>query len=140
MPTPTRNEIYDAVIRRMVTEALASQEDAFAQTHSQDSDEQLLDYLRHCAEELGHSPGYKEVIGWRLLEQRFGSWREALQKAGLSPAEPCPVTKLPRIIEITQQQKEEYRRKKADKKRRAQRRRREQCRKTEQSGAAAHCL
>jgi len=116
MPTPSRNEIYEAVIRKMVTQALEEQEDLFEQAHGDNTDEELILYLNNCAEELGYSPRYKEVIGWRLLEQRFGGWNETLQRADLLPAARCPVTKLPRIIEETEKQKERYRRKKAEKK------------------------
>jgi hypothetical protein len=100
----------------MVTQALEEQEDFFEHVHGQDTDEALILYLQDSARELGYSPRYKEVIGWRFLEQRFGSWNEALQKAGLIPAPQYPVTKLPRILEETEKQKELYRQKKAEKK------------------------
>ena len=116
MPTPSRNDIYEAVIRKMVNQALEEQEDAFEQIHRSDPEDALVAYLQHCAEVLGYSPRYKEIVGWRLLEQRFGSWSDALQRAGLPPAARCPVTKLPRILEETEKQKELYRRKKAEKK------------------------
>ena len=116
MPTPSRNEIYEAVIRKMVTKALEEQELAFEQAHGRDTEEELIGYLRGCAAEMGYSPRYKEVIGWRLLEARFGGWNEALQRANLIPAPRCPVSKLPRIMEITEIQKALYRQKKAEKK------------------------
>lgn len=129
MPTPSRNDIYEAVIRKMVTQALGEQETIFEQEHAQDSDGTLLAYLNLCASELGYSPRYKEVIGWRLLEQRFGGWNEALQKANLPPAVRCPLTKLPRIQEETEKQKELYRQKKAEKKRKNKQRMEAQARK-----------
>ena len=43
-----RNDIYDAVINRMVREALEARENEFAEKHGSDSDEALLDYLRRC--------------------------------------------------------------------------------------------
>ena len=116
MPTPSRNDIYEAVIRKMVTQALEEQEDLFEQAHGQDTDEELILYLHGCTKDLGYSPRYKETIGWRLLEQRFGSWNEALQQANLIPGPRCPVTKLPRIIEETEKQKKLYRQKKVEKK------------------------
>lgn len=100
----------------MVNQALEEQENEFEQIHRSDPEDALVAYLQHCAEVLGYSPRYKEVIGWRLLEQRFGSWSDALQKAGLPPAARYPVTKLPRIQEETEKQKELYRRKKTEKK------------------------
>lgn len=133
MPTPSRNDIYEAVIRKMVTQALEEQETIFEQNHGQDTDEGLILYLRGCAQDLGYSPRYKEVIGWRLLEQRFGSWNEALQKAGLIPAPRCPVTKLPRIVEETEKQKELYRQKKAEKKQKNKQRMEAQARKRKEN-------
>ena len=116
MPTPSRNDIYEAVIRKMVTQALEEQEMIFEQNHGQDPDEALILYLCDSAMQLGYSPRYKEIIGWRLLERRFGSWSEALQRAGLPSAPRCPVTSLPRIRKVTEKQKELYRRRKAEKK------------------------
>lgn len=116
MPTPSRNDIYEAVIRKMVSKALEEQEERFEQTHGKDTDEALILYLQDNARALGYSPRYKEIIGWRLLEQRFGSWSDALHGAGLPPAVKSPVTKLPRILEETEKQKELYRQKKAEKK------------------------
>ena len=116
MPTPSRNDIYNAVIQKMVTQALEEQEDAFEQLHKQDTEAALLLYLQTCARNLGYSPRYKEIVGWRLLERRFGGWNEAVQKAGLIPSPKYTVTKLPRIAEETEKQKELYRQKKAEKK------------------------
>lgn len=116
MPTPIRNDIYEAVIRKMVTQALEEQETIFEREHGEDTDESLILYLQDSASELGYSPRYKEIIGWRLLEHRFRSWNEALQKADLTPASKYPVTKLRRILEETEVQKELYRQKKSEKK------------------------
>ena len=133
MPTPSRNDIYEAVIRKMVNQALEEQENEFEQIHRSDPEDALVAYLQHCAEVLGYSPRYKEVIGWRLLEQRFGGWNAALQQAGLVPAVRCPVTKIPRIIEETEKQKEIYRQRKAEKKLRNRQRLQEQERKKKEN-------
>ena len=136
MPTPSRNDIYEAVIRKMVTQALEEQEERFEQTHGKDTDEALILYLKDSAMQLGCSPRYKEVIGWRLLEQRFGGWNEALQKAGLIPAPKYPVTKLSRIVEETERQKELYRQKKAEKKLKNKQRMEAQARKRKENAKA----
>lgn len=133
MPTPSRNDIYKAVIRKMVNQALEEQEDAFEQIPRSDPEDALVAYLQHCAEVLGYSPRYKEIVGWRLLEQRFGGWNAALQQAELVPAVRCPVTKLPRIIEETEKQKEIYRQRKAEKKLRNRQRLQEQERKKKEN-------
>ena len=133
MPAPSRDEIYRAVIRKMVAQALEEQEAAFEQVHIQDTDQELCLLLWQQATELGRSPKYKEIPGSRLYEQRFGSWNEALKAAGLSTVGKYPVTKLPRYIEEEQRQKEFYRQKKAEKKLRNQQRLQEQQRKQKQS-------
>ena len=64
MPRPTRNEIYESVIRKMVMKALEEQELQFTRDHAFDSDEQLLDYIRQQAYVFHYAPRYKEIIGW----------------------------------------------------------------------------
>lgn len=116
MSAPSREEIYQAMIRKMVAQALDEQETAFEQSHSQDTDQELCQLLWQQAAELGRSPKYKEIPGYRLYEQRFGSWNEALTAAGLATVGKHPVTKLPRYMEEVERQKELYRQKKAEKK------------------------
>lgn len=48
------------------------------------SDNEILNYLRTCAETLGHSPYSYEVEGGRYIAERFVSWSIALTEAGLS--------------------------------------------------------
>ena len=123
MPAPSRDEIYRAVIRKMVTKALEDEELAFEQAHGGDTGQELLLLLQQQAEMLGHSPKYREIPGWRLYEQRFGSWNQALTAAGLSPCGKCALTKLPRYLEAEKRQKELYRQRKAVKKLLAEQRR-----------------
>lgn len=126
MPRPSRNNIYESVIRRMVTVALEEQEMDFSRDHASDSDQQLLAYIRQQAAVLGYTPRYKEIIGWKLIEERFGSWGCALERAGLRIHTSCSVSKLPRIQMEVEKQKELYRKKKAEKKLKAQQRIKEQ--------------
>ena len=123
MPRPTRNEIYDAVIRKMVLQALEAQEQDFIRDHASDSDEQLISYIKEQTAVLGYTPRYKEIIGWQLMELRFGSWEEALKKANLRICSGCAVNKLPRIQQEVERQKVIYRQRKAEKKERSQQRR-----------------
>ena len=116
MPRPTRNEIYEAVIRKMVLQSLDEQELEFTRDHAFDTDEQLLDYIREYAAVFHYAPRYKEIIGWKLITERFGSWGAAIEKAGLHISSSCPVERLPRIQEEVRKQKELYRQKKAEKK------------------------
>ena len=135
MPNASRNDIYDAVIRRMVAEALQAQEEQFELEHGSDTDGQLADHLRGCAQRLGHSPWPKEIVGGEMICRRFGSWDRALEAARL----PRPVTanRLSQFIryqETVEQQKLLYRERKAMKKERAQQRLREQRKKREKAG------
>ena len=99
MPRPTRNEIYESVIRKMVLQSLDEQELEFTRDHAFDTDEQLLDYIREYATVFHYAPRYKEIIGWKLITERFGSWGAAIEKAGLHLSSSCPVERLPRIQE-----------------------------------------
>ena len=47
------------------------------------SDDEILEYLRTCAEALGHSPYSYEVEGGRYIAERFVSWSIALTEAKL---------------------------------------------------------
>lgn len=123
MPNPSRNDIYDAVIRRMVTEALQAQDNSFALEHETDTDEQLTAYLKECAQMLGHSPWPREITGGEMIRERFGSWDDVLKKAGLpNPITANKLTLFARYQKEVARQKLVYRQKKAMKKERAQQR------------------
>ena len=117
MAYPGRQNIYEATIRRMVAQALAQQEQEFKQQHEDDTEEQLLSYLRTCAVRLNHTPWPGEIVGGSMIEQRFGSWNRALALAKLP--EPTTLNQnkyFARIQEETEKQKELYRQRKAEKK------------------------
>ena len=116
-----RHNIYEATIRRMVTEALDAQERMFRQEHEQDSDEALVELLRKWASEHGHTPWPGEVAGGSYLTERFGSWERLVSLAGLKvPTHPNRMQSFGRVKEEAERQKELYRRKKAEKKQLAQ--------------------
>ena len=123
MPRPTRNEIYESVIRKMVLQSLDEQELEFTRDHAFDTDEQLLDYIREYAAVFHYAPRYKEIIGWKLISERFGNWGDAIEKAGLRIRTSCPVSKLPRMEAEVEKQKEIYRQRKAEKKLQSEQRR-----------------
>ena len=114
MPHPGRNNIYEATIKRMVTQALEAQEQEFVSHRGSDSNEQLLSYLRDCAALLHHTPWPREIVGGSMI---------ALQEAQLPwPRTPDKVTSFARYQAETERQKVLYRQKKAAKKLRAQQR------------------
>ena len=51
--------------------------------HQHDTDEALLAYLRRCADNLGHTPSMREVLGGLYISKRFGNWGVAIHEAGL---------------------------------------------------------
>ena len=68
---------------KLQEEARAERDRLWGETHESDTDEQLLTYLRQCAERLGHSPVKAEVEGGTYIAKRFVTWPLALQLAGL---------------------------------------------------------
>ena len=123
MAYPGRQNIYEATIRRMVQEALEQQEQEFREQHQEDTDQELLMYLRVCAIRLHHTPWPGEIVGGKLILERIGSWERAVMLAKL----PAPRTanqqkNFARVQEETERQKEVYRKRKAEKKILAQQR------------------
>ena len=68
--------------QRELNAAAAKQENAerknrdavWAAEHAQDTDEQILAYVRECAEELGYTPRMKDVVGGEFIRKWIGSW------------------------------------------------------------------
>ena len=122
-----RNNIYDGVIRKMVTQALEAREAEFRQLHAADTDQQLLEYLRSWAISQRHSPWPGEILGGTVIQERFGSWERALDSAGLPHprGENKPGTFL-RVQQEEELQKEIYRQRKAEKKAQAVKRQNQQ--------------
>ena len=71
-------------LRAMVNAAMKEKNAVFLEAHKNDTNEQLLDYLRACARKLGHTPHPREVYGNYLLTQRFQGWANAVSAAGLT--------------------------------------------------------
>lgn len=111
-----RQNIYEGAIRKMVTQALEAKEEAFRKEHGEDTDGQLIAYLRQCAEELQRTPWPGEILGGTVIAERFGSWEKALMAANLPrpKTENKPSTFL-RILKEEEHQKEVYRQRKAEK-------------------------
>ena len=78
------NRWREQKLKVMVNVAMKEINAAFLETHRNDTDEQLLDYLRTCARKLGHTPHPREIYGSCLLIQRFRSWENAVSAAGLT--------------------------------------------------------
>ena len=123
MGYPGRHNIYEATIRRMVTQALQAQELQFRQDHARDTDAQLLDLVRDWVSDHGYTPWPLEIPGGSYMAERFGSWEALIELAGLKPpAHPNRQQSFQRFHEETDRQKAIYRRKKAEKKQLTQKR------------------
>lgn len=134
---PSRQDIYNSVINRMVREALAAKHNAFAEAHQQDTEQQLAAYIRSCALQLGHTPHQKEVIGWPLITERFGTWGDALQAAKLPfPRTPNTPAQFAIMLDEIEEQKRIYREKKAQKKLQSRQRQAEQERRRKEHAPA----
>ncbi|MBR6657514.1 MAG: hypothetical protein IKL18_05010 [Oscillospiraceae bacterium] len=128
-----RNNIYEAIIKKMVTKALEEQEMEFEETHKEDSDEQLLEYLKESAVKLHHVPWQREIVGGSYIEKRFGTYKAALRKAELpNPKHADNIENFSRIQKEIEIQKAAYRKNKAEKKERAAKRRAAQAAKRHQ--------
>ena len=123
MGYPGRQNIYEATIRRMVTQALEAQEHQFRQEHGTDTDEELLELIRDWAALHGYTPWPLEIPGGSYMAERFGSWEALIDQARLKPpAHPNRTQSFQRFREETERQKAIYRRKKAEKKQLTQKR------------------
>ena len=130
---PDRQVIYQATIRRMVTESLNKKEECFAGEHSSDTDAQLAAYLRKCAADLGYTPHAKEIVGWQYLLERFGTWEQAICAARLKlPTTPNTPSKFQLVLDEYEHQQMLYRQRKAEKKQKHQQRLQEQAVKRKQ--------
>ncbi|MBQ9166993.1 MAG: hypothetical protein IJX67_01110 [Oscillospiraceae bacterium] len=135
---PPRQNIYNAVIHRMVLESLKAKHDAFAQEHAQDTDQQLITYMRSCARQLGHAPHQKEIIGWPMITARFGTWGDALRAAKLQfPRTQNTPSQFAIMLDEIQEQKRIYRQRKSQKKLQAKQRMAEQERRKKENYAVA---
>lgn len=76
---------FDQQVEKRTKLALHQKQIVFAKEHKEDSNEQLLTYVRQAAEELGFTPNAGEMIGGEYISSRFGSWDQVVHAAGLPP-------------------------------------------------------
>lgn len=75
----------DGHVTTRTYKALADREASFPAEHKDDTDEQLLDYLRKCARLEKKTPHQSEVVGGKYISVRLGNWDRAVCLAGLPP-------------------------------------------------------
>ena len=73
----------DSLANLAEQKALEERDRVWAQEHEADTDAELLAYMRRCADELGHTPVRREVLGSTYIAGRFGNWSVALYHARL---------------------------------------------------------
>lgn len=59
------------------------QEAAFAKKYKHASDEEIYEYIRSVATELGRPPTKQDVIGYGFIKNRLGPWPRVLEMAGV---------------------------------------------------------
>ncbi len=62
---------------------ILEQEDFFREQHKNDNDDELIQYVKLCAEKLGRCPNKQDVVGFTYLKKRLGPWHRILEMAGL---------------------------------------------------------
>jgi len=79
-------------------EVLRQQENEFAEQHQNDSDEELLAYIREFAQRLKYTPNMCEIIGGEYISGRFNGWNKAVRLAGLPEPRSNPPKPFNRLI------------------------------------------
>lgn len=74
---------FDKKVHARTTAALQAQNAQFLLEHDRDNKEELLNYVRLCAVELGHTPNKDEIIGGKYVASRLGGWENVLTRLGL---------------------------------------------------------
>ena len=69
----TQNEAHTAIVKQEQEERKA-RDAVWGAEHAQDTDAELLNYVRSCAETMGQTPRMKEVLGGEYIRNRIGSW------------------------------------------------------------------
>ena len=76
------NRWFQKEIDTRTRRAIRDRNAVFCHEHENDSDAELLRYLIDRIHALGYAPHPAEVIGARLIIERFSSWGQAIQAAG----------------------------------------------------------
>lgn len=70
---------FSRKVAERTTQEIARQNAEFARIHQDDSDRQLLDYVRNCVQQLGFTPNAREIIGGEYIGNRMGGWKRVLE-------------------------------------------------------------
>lgn len=75
---------FENKVREQTYAVLKKKNEAFFAEHNRDSEDELISYVKQCAAELGHTPNPDEIVGGKLISERFGGWKNMLAAANLS--------------------------------------------------------
>ena len=75
-------------VRRRTMQFFYDQSDEFEREHENDTDEQLIDYVKAIALGMGRMPKPIEVPGGYYIEQRLGRWLTLAKEFGVPGYEP----------------------------------------------------
>ena len=64
-------------------EKILTEERDFSIKNKDVTDNDLIEYLKICAESLKRPPKRQEVVGFMLIKSRLGPWPRVLEKAGI---------------------------------------------------------
>ena len=110
------NAWYLKTMHIRTRDALAARDARFERMHGDDRREQLLDFVRARAKELGCVPDLHEVTGAQMIIRRFGTWTAVLRAAGLPEQKrSCTLTQSERYKAEYARQQELYREEKRKK-------------------------
>lgn len=88
------DEWFNAKVARRTYDAIPQMHRQFAMSHTNASDEELLEYVRQQAALMGCTPNACEIIGGAFIAARFGSWQSVVSAAGLArPGDAAPLEK-----------------------------------------------
>lgn len=86
---PSRNVDIDAWRERQIAKRLKmrleQRDQVFLQEHSEDTDEELREYVRRNAASFGRMPHPLEIPGGEYLKKRLGDWRMLARNLGYMP-------------------------------------------------------
>ena len=96
-----RGVAFENIMRHRVEAGLKQRETEFRAEHTETSNLQLLQYVRQCAREMGHTPNGCEVVGGSYIAERFGGWGNVVRLCGLP--KPGPAPKWERRLKVKQE-------------------------------------
>lgn len=71
---------FSRKVAERTAKAIVQKNEEFALLHQNAGKQELLDYVRACAKELGFTPNAREIIGGEYICRRIGSWKQVLQQ------------------------------------------------------------